>query len=99
MTRKYGIPVETFRTPKRPPFSDRVIGFSPLWPTVFVRAALCEIAASAELVCHGPVGHLLIPGIALLCRGRKYGRRAYSLSVLAPGLLRSQLWANGENRQ
>jgi two-component system, OmpR family, response regulator CpxR len=68
MTRNYGIPVETFRTPKRPPFIDRVIGFSPLWPTVFVRAALCEIAASAELVCHGPVGHLLIPGIAHVIR-------------------------------
>ena len=52
---------------KRPAFWHRVLGERTTYLT-FVRAALCEHAQGGDLVYHGYVGHLLLPGIAHVLR-------------------------------
>ncbi len=54
---------------KRPPFWHRLLGERTAYLT-FVRAALCEHARGGNLVYHGYVGHLLLPGIAHVLRVR-----------------------------
>ncbi len=54
---------------KRPSFWHRVLGERTTYLT-FVRAALCEHAQGGNLVYHGYVGHLLLPGIAHVLRVR-----------------------------
>jgi cytidylate kinase len=62
---RYGVPKEEFAAAmeKRPSFFDRVLGERAAYLT-FVRAALCEQAEGGELVYHGYLGHLLLPGIS-----------------------------------
>jgi len=54
---------------KRPSFWHRVVGERSAYLT-FVRVALCEHARGGNLVYHGHVGHLLLPGIAHVIRVR-----------------------------
>ncbi len=54
---------------QRPPFWQRVLGERTAYLT-FVRAALAEHAQSGQLVYHGYVGHLLLPGIPQVLRVR-----------------------------
>jgi len=63
--KRYGVPTEklTETMEKRPSFWDRVIGERAAYLT-FVRAALCGQACEGELVYHGYLGHLLLPGIS-----------------------------------
>jgi len=67
----YGIPAEalTAEMEKRPSFWHRVIGERSAY-LAFVRASLCEQARLDNLVYHGLVGHLLLPGIAHVVRVR-----------------------------
>jgi cytidylate kinase len=62
---RYGVPKEEFAAAmeKRPSFFDRVLGERAAYLT-FVRAALCEQAEGGQLVYHGYLGHLLLPGIS-----------------------------------
>lgn len=54
---------------KRPSFLHRVMGERTAY-LAFVRAALCEQARADNLVYHGLVGHLLLPGVAHVIRVR-----------------------------
>jgi len=68
---RYGVPKEEFAAAmeKRPSFFDRVLGERATYLT-FVRAALCEQAEGDELVYHGYLGHLLLPGISHVIAAR-----------------------------
>ena len=48
---------------RRPTFWERVLGERAAYLT-FVRASLCEHAMDGNLVYHGLLGHLLLPGIS-----------------------------------
>jgi cytidylate kinase len=63
--KEYGVPAEqlTAEMEKRPSFWHRVIDERTAH-LAFVRAALCEQARAENLVYHGLVGHLLLPGIS-----------------------------------
>lgn len=72
MTAKaYGIPAEDLMLAmgKRPSFWDRVIGERTAHLT-FVRTTLCDLARDGNLIYHGLVGHLLLPGISHVIRIR-----------------------------
>jgi cytidylate kinase len=62
---RYRVPTEQLAETieKRPSFFDRVLGERSAYLT-FVRAALCEHARGDNLVYHGYVGQLLLPGIS-----------------------------------
>ncbi len=62
---RYGVPAEELADAmdKRPSFFDRMLGERATYLT-FVRAALCEQAREDNLVYHGYLGHLLLPGIS-----------------------------------
>jgi cytidylate kinase len=61
----YGLPAEelTAATDKAPWLWERLLGERAAYLT-FVRAALCEHARKGNLVYHGHLGHLLLPGIS-----------------------------------
>jgi cytidylate kinase len=61
----YGVPTEELLAAmeKRPPLWERLAGKRTAYLT-FVRASLCEHARGGNLVYHGYLGHLLLPGIA-----------------------------------
>jgi len=63
--KEYGVPAEqlTAEMEKRPSFWHRV-GGERTAHLVFVRATLCEQARAGNLVYHGLVGQLLLPGIS-----------------------------------
>ena len=65
----YGVPAADLvaAMEKRPPFWQRVLG-ERTTHLMFVRAALCEHAQADNLVFHGLVGHLLLPGISHVVR-------------------------------
>jgi cytidylate kinase len=67
----YGVPAEDLTAAmERPPsFWQRVVGERAAYLT-FVRACLCEHAQADNLVYHGLVGHLLLPGISHVLRVR-----------------------------
>ena len=67
----YGVPTEelTAAMEKPPSFWARVAGARTAH-LVFVRAVLCEHAREGNLVYHGLVGHLLLPGISHVIRVR-----------------------------
>jgi cytidylate kinase len=69
--RGYGIPAEelTAEMERRPSFWHRVMGERTAY-LAFVRATLCEQAQRDNLVYHGLVGHLLLPGISHVIRVR-----------------------------
>ncbi|HWU41664.1 MAG TPA: cytidylate kinase family protein [Candidatus Acidoferrum sp.] len=62
---RYGVPAEELAAAmeKRPSFFERVLGERAAYLT-FVRASLCERALVGQLVYHGYLGHLLLPGIS-----------------------------------
>jgi cytidylate kinase len=74
--KEYGIPADelTADMEKRPSFWHRVIGERTAYLT-FVRATLCERARRDNLVYHGLVGHLLLPGVAHVIRVRVIAER------------------------
>ncbi|HTU00724.1 MAG TPA: cytidylate kinase family protein, partial [Candidatus Sulfotelmatobacter sp.] len=49
---------------------------------LFVQAALCEQARTGDLVYHGHVGHLLLPGIAHLIRVRVIAGTEFRLEAV-----------------
>lgn len=61
----YGVPAEELiaAMERRPSLWERLAGERAAH-LVFVRAALCEHARGGNLVYHGHVGHLLLPGIS-----------------------------------
>jgi len=69
--KEYAVPEAelTAAMEKRPPFWHRVIGERTAH-LAFVRATLCEQARAGDLVYHGLVGHLLLPGISHVIRVR-----------------------------
>ena len=62
---RYGVLTEELAAAmeKRPSFFERVLGERAAYLT-FVRASLCERALAGQLVYHGYLGHLLLPGIS-----------------------------------
>lgn len=69
--RAYGVPTEDLAAAmeKRPSFWHRMVG-ERIAHLAFVRATLCERAQADNLVYHGLVGHLLLPGISHVIRVR-----------------------------
>lgn len=67
----YGVPAEEMirAMEKRPPLWERLAGERTVH-LVLMQAALCEHARGGNLVYHGHVGHLLLPGIAHVIRVR-----------------------------
>ncbi len=67
----YGVPTRDLAAAmeRRPSFWQRVVGERSAY-LIFVRAALCEHAQADNLVYHGLVGHLLLPGISHVLRVR-----------------------------
>jgi len=65
---------------RRPSFWHRVIGERTAY-LAFVRAALCEHAQADNLVYHGLVGHLLLPGIAHVVRVRVIADMDYRIKA------------------
>ena len=65
---------------KRPSFWQRVLGERTAHLT-FVRAALCEHAQADNLVFHGHVGHLLLPGISHVIRVRVIADMDYRIKA------------------
>jgi cytidylate kinase len=63
--KQYEIPLEKLGAAmeRRPSFWERMLGQRAAYLT-FVQAALCEQARAGNLVYHGHVGHLLLPGIS-----------------------------------
>jgi cytidylate kinase len=63
--KEYGVPADqlTIAMEKRPSFWHRVLGERSAH-LAFVRATLCEQARAGNLVYHGLVGQLLLPGIS-----------------------------------
>ena len=61
----YGVPADELLSAmeKRPPLWERLAGKRTTYLT-FMRASLCEHARGGNLVYHGYLGHLLLPGIA-----------------------------------
>jgi cytidylate kinase len=80
-----GIPVEEITTAmeKRPSFWHRVMGQRTAYLTL-VRAALCEHARGGQLVYHGHVGHLLLPGIAHVARVRVIAELPFRVQAALP---------------
>ena len=80
--KEYGVRAEDLvaAMEKRPPFWQRVLGERTAHLT-FVRAALCEQARADNLVYHGLVGHLLLPGIAHVMRVRVIADMDYRIKV------------------
>jgi cytidylate kinase len=80
-----GIPAEelTAAMEKRPSFWHRVMGQRTAYLTL-VRAALCEHAGGGELVYHGHVGHLLLPGIAHVVRVRVIADMPFRVHAALP---------------
>ena len=80
--KEYGVPAEDLvaAMEKRPPFWQRVLGERTAHLT-FVRAALCEQARADNLVYHGLVGHLLLPGIAHVMRVRVIADMDYRIKL------------------
>jgi cytidylate kinase len=69
--KEYGVPAAALvaAMEKRPAFWHRVLGERTAY-LACVRATLCEQARADNLVYHGLVGHLLLPGIAHVLRVR-----------------------------
>ena len=80
-----GIPAEEITTAmeKRPSFWHRVMGQRTAYLTL-VRAALCEHARGGQLVYHGHVGHLLLPGIAHVVRVRVIADMPFRIQAALP---------------
>ena len=78
----YGVPAKDLvaAMEKRPSFWHRVVGERTAH-LAFVRAALCEQARADNLVYHGLVGHLLLPGIAHVLRVRVIADPDYRVKV------------------
>ena len=76
----YGVPAEELLTAmeRRPPLWERLVGRRSAYLT-FVRAALCEHARGGNLVYHGYLGHLLLPGIAHVLRVRAIADMEYRI--------------------
>ncbi len=68
---RYAVPPDALieSLERRPPFWNRLLGKRTAHVT-FMQAALCEYARGGNLVYHGHVGHLLLPGIAHVLRVR-----------------------------
>ncbi len=80
-----GIPAEeiTNAMEKRPSFWHRVMGQRTAYLTL-VRAALCEHARGGQLVYHGHVGHLLLPGIVHVVRVRVIADMPFRIQAALP---------------
>ncbi len=67
----YGVPADELLAAmeKRPSLWERLAGKRTAHLT-FMRAALCEFARGGNLVYHGHLGHLLLPGISHVLRVR-----------------------------
>jgi cytidylate kinase len=78
----YGVPAEelTAAMEKPPSFWGRVAGARTAHLT-FVRAALCAHARGGNLVYHGLVGHLLLPGISHVIRVRVIADPEFRIKV------------------
>ena len=81
--RDYGVPLEELRAAmeNRPSFWERLAGMRRTH-LVFVQAALCEQAESGNLVYHGHVGHLLLPGVTHLVRVRVVAGTEFRLAAI-----------------
>lgn len=68
---RYGFAVEELvaAMEKRPPLWERLVGKRTAY-LICMRAALCDRAQKGQLVYHGYLGHLLLPGIAHVLRVR-----------------------------
>ncbi len=80
-----GLPAEEITTAmdKRPSFWHRVMGQRTAYLTL-VRAALCEHARGGQLVYHGHVGHLLLPGISHVVRVRVIADMPFRIQAALP---------------
>ena len=80
--REYGVPAEDLAVAmeKRPAFWLRVLGERTAHLT-FVRAALCAQARADNLVFHGHVGHLLLPGVSHIIRVRVFADLDYRVTA------------------
>jgi cytidylate kinase len=80
-----GIPAEEITTAmeKRPSFWHRVMGQRTAYLTL-VRAALCEHACGGQLVYHGHVGHLLLPGVDHVVRVRVIADMPFRVQAALP---------------
>jgi len=78
----YGVPAADLvaAMEKRPPFWQRVLG-ERTTHLMFVRATLCEHAQADNLVFHGLVGHLLLPGISHVIRVRVIADMDYRIKA------------------
>jgi cytidylate kinase len=78
----YGVPAEDLvvAIEKRPSFWQRVLGERAAHLT-FVRAALCAQGRADNLVYHGLVGHLLLPGISHIIRVRVFADMDYRIKA------------------
>ncbi len=76
------VPAETLMAAmeRRPSFWHRVVGERSAYLT-FVQAALCEHARGGNLVYHGHVGHLLLPGVSHVIRVRVIAEREFRVQA------------------
>ena len=80
---RYDVPPEALMQSmeRRPPLWDRMLGKRSAHLT-FMRAALCEYALGGNLVYHGYVGHLLLPGITHVLRVRVIADADYRMAAV-----------------
>jgi cytidylate kinase len=80
--KEYGVEAEDLvaTMERRPSFWHRVLGERTAH-LAFVRATLCEQARADNLVYHGLVGHLLLPGISHVIRVRVFADLDYRIKV------------------
>lgn len=81
--REYGVPIDDLRAVMESPPSlwERVVGDRATY-LVYFRAALCATAQQGDLVYHGHVGHLLLPGISHVLRVRVVAEIEYRLQAV-----------------
>jgi cytidylate kinase len=78
----YGVPAEEMLTAmeKQPPLWSRMVG-KRTTHLLLMRAALCQHASGGNLVYHGHLGHLLLPGIDHVLRVRVIADMEYRLQA------------------
>jgi cytidylate kinase len=80
--KEYGVPAEDLvaAMEKRPSFWQRMVGQRTAH-LAFVRATLCEQARADNLVYHGLVGHLMLPGVSHVIRVRVIADMDYRIKM------------------
>jgi cytidylate kinase len=81
--REYGVPIDDLRAAmeRAPSLWERLTGHREAYITYF-RAALSAKAQEGDLVYHGHVGHLLLPGISHVLRVRVVAPLEYRLQTV-----------------